>query len=149
MTDNELKKLSRAELLEMLISEVSEVERLNTENAELKTRLEEKELTIEKAGSIAEASMQLNGVFSAAQAAAEQYLMNIRRTEAECNQMRADAQKEAGSIIAEAQKKAAEIEASAQKNADAYWKAVSVKLEKFYSDYQGLRALLNPCNPKD
>lgn len=148
MTDKELKKLNRAELLEMLIAEVSEVERLNEENAELKKRLEDKELAVTRAGSIAEASIQLNGVFEAAQAAAEQYLLNVRQLEAKCDQMRADAQKEADDIVARANEKAVGIEAAAQRNASAYWNTVSEKLEQFYNDHQGLRALLRPCDIK-
>ena len=60
-------------------------ERLNQKDAkigELSSQLKEMEasrlIELEEAGSIAEAAIRINGVFEAAQEAAEQYLMNIR-----------------------------------------------------------------------
>ena len=60
--------------------------RLNQKDAkiaELKQQIEEmkqsKVIELEEAGSIAEAAIRINGVFEAAQRAAEQYLMNIRK----------------------------------------------------------------------
>lgn len=78
MTDKELRKLSRAELLEMLLEQTKRIEALKAE-LELKNReLENRRIMIEKAGSIAEASLRLNEVFEAAQKAADQYLYNIK-----------------------------------------------------------------------
>lgn len=78
MTDKELKKLTRAELLEMLIQQSKEVDRLTKELEEAKQALEEREIKLNQAGSIAEASLQLNGIFEAAQQAASQYLDSIK-----------------------------------------------------------------------
>lgn len=77
MTENEMKKLSRADLLELLLQERKENESLRAEIESLKARLDDHILRIEKAGSIAEASLQINGVFEAAEKAAHQYLENI------------------------------------------------------------------------
>ena len=79
MTAKELKKLRRSELLEMLLARTEEVERLQAELAEANRKLDDRTILIETSGSIAEASLKLNGVFEAAQAAAEQYLKNIER----------------------------------------------------------------------
>lgn len=79
MTDKNLRKLNRAELLEMLLEQSKEVERLMAENQRLSEQLESRRITIEKAGSIAEAAMELNGIFEAAQKTAEQYLENVYR----------------------------------------------------------------------
>ncbi len=61
-------------------------ERLNQKDAriaELTETIEEmkasREIELEEAGSIAEAALRLNGIFEAAQEAADQYLMNVRR----------------------------------------------------------------------
>lgn len=79
MTDKELRKLKRSEMLEMLIS-------LKKENDELRSRLEQAEeqlnnrkIEIGQAGSIAEAALRLNEVFEAADRAAAQYLENIQQ----------------------------------------------------------------------
>ena len=79
MTDKELRKLTRAELLEMLISQMKENERLQEQVEELAAQLEDRRIMLEEAGSIAEASLRLNGVFQAAEKAAQQYLENIKR----------------------------------------------------------------------
>ena len=70
MTDKELRKLSRAELLEMLIQQIERNEELEAELKKAKTELRNRAITIENAGSLAEAALQINGVFEAAQAAA-------------------------------------------------------------------------------
>ncbi len=79
MTDKELKKLKRAELLEMLIEQSKEVASLKKQLQEANEKLEDRQIIIESSGSIAEAALRLNGVFEAAQNAAEQYLENIKR----------------------------------------------------------------------
>lgn len=79
MTDKELKKLTRAELLEMLLVQSREKQRLEEELAEVKGKLEEKEIRIAESGSIAEAALRLSGIFEAAQKAADQYLENVKR----------------------------------------------------------------------
>ena len=79
MTDRELRKLSRAELLELLLEESRENERLRAQLQEMNEKLADRAIRIERAGSIAEAALQLNGVFQAAEEAAAQYLENVRR----------------------------------------------------------------------
>ena len=97
MVDKDLRKLSRFELLEMLLEKSREADRLQKENEELKNyikekihkengdlkeyirqRLDQRRIVIENAGSIAEAALQLNEVFQAAQKAADQYVENVR-----------------------------------------------------------------------
>ena len=78
MTDKELRKLRRGELLEMLLEQTRENERLKKQIADLQTQLESREITLKRSGSIAEAALKLNDVFEAAQKAADQYLENVR-----------------------------------------------------------------------
>ena len=79
MTDKQLRKLSRLELLEMLLEQSREIQKLKAELEKANALLEERQLAIRSAGSIAEASLKLNGVFEAAQKAADQYLENVKR----------------------------------------------------------------------
>ena len=79
MTEKELHKLKRAELLEMMLAQSREIEVLRARIEELETKLADREIRIRVSGSIAEAALQLNGIFEAARAAADQYLENIRR----------------------------------------------------------------------
>ena len=91
MTDKELRKLSRSDLLELLIEQSKEVESLKKRIGELEAELEDRRLLIYKSGSIAEAALKLNGVFEAAEAAAQEYLENIRRISEEKTQEAAGA----------------------------------------------------------
>ncbi len=86
MTDKELKKLSRAELLEMLIAQSKEVDSLKKQLQEANEKLEDRRIMIANSGSIAEAALHLNGVFEVAQNAAEQYLENIKRQSDTCTE---------------------------------------------------------------
>lgn len=78
MTDKELRRMSRSELLEMLIEQMEENERLKQSLAQAQAELLDRRITIDRTGSIAEAALALNGVFEAADKAARQYLENIR-----------------------------------------------------------------------
>ena len=79
MTDKELRRLSRSELLEMLLSLTEENEKLKIRLEQAEDQLRDRRILIDKAGSIAEAALQLNKVFEAADRAAQQYLENVRR----------------------------------------------------------------------
>lgn len=79
MNENELRKLKRVDLLELLISQGRENEELRRKLAEAEQKLADRQIKTDEAGSIAEAALRLNGVFEAAQAAADQYLENIKR----------------------------------------------------------------------
>ena len=87
LTENELRKLSRIDLLELLLEKSRENEKLQEELDQVKAQLAERNIKIEKAGSIAEAALALNGVFEAAQAAADQYLENLRTISGETSQI--------------------------------------------------------------
>ena len=78
MTDRELKKLRRADLLEILVEQSREIEQLKAELEETRKELDNRMIIIEKAGSLAEAALQLNHIFEAADAAARQYLENVK-----------------------------------------------------------------------
>lgn len=110
MTDRELQKLGRRELLQLLLEQAKESERLRKQVGELEEQLrqteegyerlrdrldskdaqiheledtlhaerEKRETDLENVGSIAEAALRLNGVFDAAQRAADYYLQSIQ-----------------------------------------------------------------------
>ena len=83
MTDKELKKLRRVELLELLVDQAAEMDALEKQLEETEAALESREFRLKETGSIAQAAMEVNEVFAAAQRAAQDYLDNIRRMEAE------------------------------------------------------------------
>ncbi len=78
MTDKELKKLRRGELLELLLEQSREIDRLSQKVKELEEQLDSRIMLMKASGSMAEEAMKLNRVFEAAQAAAQQYLENVK-----------------------------------------------------------------------
>ena len=140
MTDKELRRLSRGELLEMLIAQAAENDQLKNRLEQAEAQLRDRKIAINNAGSLAEAALSLNGVFQAAEAAAQQYLENIERIsgqqDAICRDMKEQAKQEAAEIRQEA-------EAYSQKvHADAYWKQVAARASKLLADQEALRQLI-------
>ena len=111
MTDKEFRRLTREELVDIIYELQKTQEQLRAENEELKKQLADKKLKMENAGSIAEAALALNGVFEAAQEAADQYLAQVRaaneRTQSVCDRVIANAQRRAAEIVKQAQDEAA------------------------------------------
>ena len=77
MTEKELRHLSRSELLEMLIAQTAENDQLKNRLEQAEAQFRDRRIAIDKAGSLAEAALSLNGVFQAAEAAAQQYPYRI------------------------------------------------------------------------
>lgn len=78
MTDKEIRRLSRKDLVEILYEQSKEIQSLRDRLAEKEAELEDRRIKLESAGSIAEAALKLNGVFEAAQAACEQYSLSLK-----------------------------------------------------------------------
>ena len=163
MMEKDLKKLSRAELLEMLIESSSELEACKEKLAAAEQALQNREIMINKAGSIAKAALMLNGIFDAAQLACRQYTENIQslseRQEQLCAQMEAESRAKSERMIAEAEQKRDEIEHEAQirsaemlrkakAESEKYWEDVSDKMEAFYDAHEGLRELMSFVLPQ-
>lgn len=149
MTDKELKKLNRAELLELLIAQMKENKSLKDELQSAKAALEDRDIAIDKAGSIAEASLQINGVFRAAEAAAAQYLDNIRslnaRQEAVCRKREAECAAACDAMRA----KAEEDCRRKRQSADEYWELMTQRLGGFYDEHYGLRELMTKVEDRN
>ena len=158
MTDKEVRKLSRAELLEMLIDQSTELEACKKKLAAAEAALADQKIAIDKAGSIAEASLMLNGVFEAAQAACQQYTLNIRdlsqRQEAVRGDQETESRVKAEELLAEAERKCAAMEREttlkcdemvrkAKADSQRYWDDVSKKTEALYKALVALRGQLS------
>lgn len=78
--EKELRKLKRSDLLELMLVQSEEIDRLREELDRTKQQLEEKTIQIQQAGSIAEAAVQISGLLNAAQEAADIYLQSIKQT---------------------------------------------------------------------
>lgn len=123
MADRELRRMSRTELVEIIFALKQSEDQLKAENAALTAKLEDRQLHIEKAGSIAQAALELNHIFEAAQAAADEYLASVRAsspdTDAAAEALRAQARIEAQQIVAQARTEADSLKAQAQQECQA------------------------------
>lgn len=113
MTDKEFRRLTKNELID-IIYEYQKQEKLMQEDIDkLKAMLHSRNLKIKDAGSIADATVALSGIFERAQKTADEYLENIKAanadTEEQCRQMLLDAEAKAARIIAEAKRQAKSI----------------------------------------
>ena len=108
MTDKEFKRLSRAQLMDVIYQFQLQVDALTEQNQELERKLADKRLRLSNVGNIAEAALDINDCFRNAQKAAEQYLDEIKllreETEAERQRILAEARVEALLIMASANK---------------------------------------------
>lgn len=143
MKDAELRRLSRKELLEILVEQSREIEELKTQLQQKIEDLQSRHILINNAGSIAEASLALNKVFEAAQAAADLY---VAETEQMKRRNETRMQEERDRIIAEAENEASEILKEAEKTKEAkleklnaYVDKVQQSINNFYKKHPELR----------
>ena len=91
MVSNELRKLNRRELIDIIYQMKKNEQQMQEQIAALQAELEEKRIRLSQAGSIAEAALAVTNVFSAAQEAADLYLQEIssmkEETERECKKI--------------------------------------------------------------
>ncbi len=180
MTEQELHRLSRKDLLELMLQQAKEIEEIKTkyetklnmiktenekereilkkELEEAKKNLQNREIIINEAGSIAMAALQINGIFEAAQAAGQQYIENIRslndrqakicaqrenESRAEADEMLRAATEKCEKMETECREKCITMEAEAKQRSESYWNEVSKRLHSFYENHQELKKLLN------
>lgn len=157
MTDRDLRKLSRLDLLELLIEQRMELIDVKERLQAAEEKLQSREIIINEAGSIAEAALQLNDVFTSTELACKQYLDNVQiiceRQKRTSNYRLQKAREQAEQILQDARRSCNEMEEAARLRCDEmllkaeteaqqYWNEVSEKLEAFYDQHIGLRQLM-------
>ena len=168
MEQKDLKKLGRKELLELLLIQTRRTEELEKKVeevtaeceekiAKMQEKLDDRSLTVEKAGSIAEAAMKVNTVFEDAQRAADDYIANIKarlftteerilkaETESAAKIARAEqeSKRKCDRMLAETTQTCEDMVTIAKEKADSYWLEVESKLNSYYETHKGLREML-------
>lgn len=135
MTEQELKKLRRSDLLEIMQDLTKENEVLRAQLDKARSQLTSRTIAVEKSGSLAEAALRINGVFEACQAACDQYAQNLHQRVAnqeqicqemedsareKCDRMIAEAEAQAEQCLREAQQKASSEHQDTKKAAEEY-----------------------------
>ena len=130
MTDKEFKRLSRAQLIEIIYQLQLQIDKLSEQTQELESELKDKRLRLSNAGNIADAALEINNCFRSAQNAAEQYLNEIKL-------MREETKSERQRILAQALAEAEKIIAGAKKTQGDYDFAIEAIAEEYGQDHSG------------
>ena len=136
LRSRELKKISRSELIELLYELELENQKIRELNNDIQIKLDSKELIIKNSGSIAEAALKLNGVFDAAEKAAQQYLDNISDLDNQSSKIINQAKKEAEEIIKKAKEEAALIQDNAKQKLEEYFTKIQNTLLNDYKEFK-------------
>ncbi len=147
MTEKELKKLGKSELIDLLTEKDAEVAALRSQIAFLERQLSENTAQTKNIGSIAEAALKVNGVFTAAQKAADEYLsavmvMNtnaekrcqdmIDRTRDYCDKLQSDTRHKCTAMETDVKNRCAELLCDAQEKAKNSLNSVTTALRDYY-----------------
>ncbi|MBQ4347992.1 MAG: hypothetical protein IJC79_00045 [Clostridia bacterium] len=147
MTEKELRKLGKSELIDLLAQKDAEASALRSQVAFLERELSENTAQAKSIGSIAEAALKVNGVFTAAQKAADEYLaavmdMNtsaekrcqdmIDRTRDYCDKLQSDTRHKCTAMETDAKNRCAELLCDAQEKAKSSLSSVTTALRDYY-----------------
>ena len=144
MTEKELKKLGKGELSALIAAKDDEINSLRRQVAQLQQSCYGSARSI---GSIAEAALEVNGIFTAAQKAADEYLsavmnMNtdaekhcqemISQTKEYCDKLVSDTRYKCSSMEIDAKNRSAEILCEAQEKARTSVFSITNALRDYY-----------------
>ena len=110
MTDRQLRKATRTDLLKLLLEQRKENESLRQENSQIQQQLQQRQITINQSGTLAEAALKLSGIFDAAESACQYYTENIRslsgRQEEICRTMEQETREKCDKMLEQAKQMA-------------------------------------------
>ena len=162
--NEKLKKISKQELLEIMLKQsklnddlMQLVEKQKEEILSLQMQLNDKNIKIRKAGSLAEASFQINGVFESAQTAAQQYIDNLEdlyekertelrqkeeKTRQKCIDMLIEADEKCSEMLDNTRNECRRMKMIAKMDAERYWNEILIKLEDYSRSHSELKEML-------
>ena len=134
--------MSRTDLIQLVMEQERSIDALQARIITMERQQRERSFRMKKFGSLAEASLQLNGVFEAAQRAANQYLESAAQLSAACKQQKQESDRLLAQTKEQCRKMQEETEAlchqlreSAEMDAKGYWGALEQDLLKRLEDY--------------
>ena len=110
MTDRQLRKASRIDLLKLLLEQKKENETLRQQLAQIQEQLRQRQIAIDQSGTLAEAALKLSGIFDAAECACQYHTENIRnlsgRQEEICRTMERETREKCDRMLEQAKQMA-------------------------------------------
>ena len=142
MDEKALDNLSLSQLRQLVLSQQQELDTLRDQLQQAQAQLASRQLILDEAGSIAQAALQLSGVFEQAQQAADQYLENVEslsaRQEADYRQRLDEAEQQAQTLLRDTQRQCRTMEEDARVKSDYYWDALDHKIAQLYREHPEL-----------
>ena len=139
MTEKELHKLRREDLLDMLIRQSEDYARLTDELTKAKEELAKRALAMENAGTLADAAFQLNGVYHAADDACSQYVESMRqmheqqlKLQEECLRQKVQSEEYCRRMEETTREQCRVMLETARAEADRYWEEMSAKIMELH-----------------
>lgn len=110
MTERQLRKASRPELLKMLQQCRQENDDLRQRLEQTQSQLQSRQLVVDQSGTLADAALKLSGIFEAAESACQYYTENIRtlsgRQEEICRKMEQESREKCDRMLEQAKQMA-------------------------------------------
>ena len=139
MTEKELHKLRREDLLDMLIRQSEDYARLTDELTKAKEELAKRALAMENAGTLADAAFELNGVYHAADDACSQYVESMRqmheqqlKIQEECLRQKVQSEEYCRRMEETTREQCRVMLETARAEADRYWEEMSAKIMELH-----------------
>lgn len=138
MTDRQLRRLHRVDLLKLLLEEKKENEALREQIKQMQAQLESRRLHMDQAGSLAEAALRLGGIFEAAESACQYYTENIRslsgRQEEICRRMEQETREKCDKMLEHA-----------RQMSRAYWDEYTEKCSRYMKTMEEAQRRAEPA----
>ena len=135
MNDRELRRLGRADLIDIVYELRKRLEQSEAQVRELQGSLGRRDLDVASAGSIAEAALKVNHIFEDAQAAADQYLDSIKAATAGAMERVGAAERRSQAIVEEAERQAAAILRDAEAKAKILVGTAEMRASEGWAEY--------------
>ena len=135
MDDRDLRRLGRADLIEIVYELRKRLEQSDAQILELREALGQRDLDVASAGSIAEAALKVNHIFEDAQAAADQYLGSIKAATAGAMERVEAAERRSQAIVEEAERQAAAILRDAEAKAKIIVGTAEMRAAEGWAEY--------------
>ena len=154
MTDRQLRKASRPDLLQLLLEEKRSNEALRAQLEQLQLQLESRQMRMNQAGSLAEAALKLSGIFDAADSACQYYTENIRtlsgRQEEICRKMEQETREKCDRMLEQAKQMTRVYWEEYKEKCGRYMKSMEeaqLRMEERDEEPSGLQPLVtdSPC----
>lgn len=138
MTDRQLRKASRVDLLKLLLEQRKENETLKEQIQQLQQQLQLRQITIDQSGTLAEAALKLSGIFDAAESACQYYTENIRslsgRQEEICRTMERETREKCDRMLEQA-----------KQMAKVYWDEYTEKCNRYMKTMENAQRTVETC----